>query len=84
MNDLDICRLAPCRRLAGDRRQVGALLDSGEAAVGKGGSDEAELAGAAADVENAGAGDGGEEFRRFGGDADGGRLEGRELSDPAG
>jgi len=76
VNDLDICRLEPCRRLAGNRRQVGALLDSGEAAVGKDGSDEAELAGAAADVENAGAGDGGEEFRRLGGDADGGSTGG--------
>ena len=45
-------------------------------------ADEAELAGAAADIEDAGAGDGDEEFRRLGGDADGGPLEGRELSNP--
>ena len=82
VNDLDICRLQSCRRLAGDRRQISALLDSGEVAVGKGGSDEAELAGAAADVEDAGAGDGGEEFRRFGGNANGGPLEAGELSNP--
>ena len=50
--------------------------------LSEGGADEAELAGAAADIEDASAGHGDEKFRRFGGDADGGPLEGRELSNP--
>ncbi len=71
-----------CRRLARGRREVVTLPDPGEVAVGKGGADEAELAGAAADIEDASAGHGDEEFRRFGGDADGSPLEGREFSNP--
>ena len=51
-------------------------------AVGKGGRDEAELTGAAADIEDTDSGPGNEESCRLGGDADGSPLERRELSNP--
>ena len=62
VNDLDIVPTGAFAALRGGRRRVGALLDPGEAAVGEGGCDEAELAGTAADIEDAGAGHGDEEF----------------------
>ena len=84
VDDFDIGEVQGARGLERGGGEVGALLDPGEMRVAQGGGDEAELARAAADIEDAGARRGDEKLRRLGGDPHRRPLNGGELPDAGG